>query len=310
MSRRPVAGRSANPVRKAKPTAKPLAKASARPPGRAARGATTRRPVIALRARLAAWPWPRITAATVLVAVVVSMGWLTLGPALRVSAVEISGNEWTAESALNRALAPITGAALLTVDPNAVARDVLAIPGVTGATVSVRIPGTVLVQISEAGPAVLWRTSAVTLLLNPDGVVIGELARTAAIPESLANLPFVEDRRVTSRNLIRGDRLDAAELATALRLAAVTPAELGSGAGSLSIAVDERYGFELLSQGSRWTAVFGFSGMNPTDNEAIMAARLTSQTDAIRTLFVSQPEETLLWIDVRDPGRVYFRAGG
>ncbi len=266
--------------------------------------------MIALRTRLAAWPWPRITAATVLLAVVVSMGWLTLGPALRVSAVEISGNQWTAESALNRALAPINGAAVLAVDPNAVERDVLAIPGVTDATVSVRLPGTVHVQISEAGPALLWRTSAVTLLLNPDGVVIGELARTAAIPESLAALPLIEDRRVTSRNLIRGDRLDAVELATALRLAAVMPDDLGSAADSMSIAVDERYGFELLSHGSRWTAVFGFAGMNPTDNEVVMAAHLTSQTDAIRTLFASQPEETLLWIDVRDPGRVYFRAGG
>ena len=77
-----------------------------------------------------------------------------------------------------------------------------------------------------------------------------------------------------------------------------------------SIAVDERYGFELLSQGSRWTAVFGFSGMNPTETEEVMAAHLTSQTDAIRTLLVNESEATLLWIDVRDPGRVYFRDGG
>jgi hypothetical protein len=245
-----------------------------------------------------------------LLAVVVSMGWLSLGPALRVSAVEISGNQWTAESALNRALAPINGAPLLTVDPNAVARDVLEIPGVTDATVSVRMSGTVQVQISEAGPALLWRTSAVTLLLNPDGVVIGELARTAVVPDSLADLPFIEDRRVASRNLIRGDQLEPADLATALRLAAVAPEDLGSTATSLSIVVDERYGFELLSGGSRWTAVFGFSGIDPTETDEMSISHLTRQTDAIRTLFATQPEETLRWIDVRDPGRVYFRAGG
>lgn len=306
MSRKPVAGRLANPTRPRKPTTKPVSRARGGP----ARRATARRPGPSIRARVASWPWPRLTAGTTLLAVMITMGWLSLGPALRVAAVEVSGNQWTAESALNRALAPINGAPLLTVDPNAVARDLLAIPGVTGVTVSVRLPGSVRVEIAEAGPAVLWRTPAVTLLLNPDGVVIGEIARTAAIPESLADLPFVDDRRVSSRNLIRGDRLDPAELATALRLAAVTPVQLGSTATSLAVAVDERYGFQLRSAGSRWTAALGFSGLDPAETDEMMAARLTSQTDAIRTLFATQPEETLVWIDVRDPGRVYFRAGG
>ena len=43
---------------------------------------------------------------------------------------------------------------------------------------------------------------------------------------------------------------------------------------------------------------------------ASVARALATAIDAIRTLFATQPEETLRWIDVRDPGRVYFRAGG
>jgi hypothetical protein len=263
-----------------------------------------------LRTRIRAWPWARLSAAGLLLAVVGGMTWLAMGPALRVQAVTIAGNQWTADSALRRAVASLEGSPLLAVDPTAVAREILGVPGVTGTDVQVVLPDTVTVTVHEAGPAILWRTPAVTLLLNPDGVVIGELARTAAIPEQLAGLPLIDDQRLESRNYIRGDQVEPGEVDAALRLAAVTAADVGSQATGFSVAIDARYGFLLVASGSPWTAALGFFGIDPAETPEAVAARIASQQAAIRTLLATRPEAGVAWIDVRDPGRVYFRARG
>lgn len=304
MSKRPVAGRSARPARRptTAPPRSPSTNRGARP--------TTRRPGSGLRGRLRAWPWARLSAAGLLLAVVGGMTWLAMGPALRVQAVTIEGNQWTADSALRRAVASLEGSPLLAVDPTAVAREILAVPGVTGTDVQVRLPDSVVVTVREAGPAILWKTPAVTLLLNPDGVVIGELARTAAIPDQLAGLPVIDDRRPESRNYIRGDQVEPREVDAALRLAAVTGADLGSQATGFSVAIDSRYGFLLLASGSPWTAALGFFGIDPAETPQAVGARIASQQAAIRTLLATRPEAGVSWIDVRDPGRVYFRARG
>ena len=54
----------------------------------------------------------------------------------------------------------------------------------------------------------------------------------------------------------------------------------------------------------------GVYGTDPRETSAEAAARLESQVTAVRTLFASRPEAGIGWVDVRNPGKVYFRAKG
>ena len=58
--------------------------------------------------------------------------------------------------------------------------------------------------------------------------MIGEVALGRELAAPLAGLPFVDDRRKPSRDIIIGDRIPADEWQTALRLAGMQPATLGS----------------------------------------------------------------------------------
>src|SRR5204863_155782 len=80
----------------------------------------------------------------------------------------------------------------------------------------------------------------------------------AGLLADIAALPLVDDRRVASRDLIVGDRIDAAALAAALQLSAVEPAALGSQAVDLEVRLTDADGFLLVSHEPDWQADFGF----------------------------------------------------
>jgi hypothetical protein len=99
-------------------------------------------------------------------------------------------------------------------------------------------------------------------------------------------------------------------LATALRLVAIDPATFGSSAERLSVQIDDEFGFRLVSAAPAWEIALGVYGLDPNETAAEAAARLERQVTAIRTLFASHPESGIGWVDVRNPGKVYFRAKG
>jgi len=51
-------------------------------------------------------------------------------------------------------------------------------------------------------------------------------------------------------------------------------------------------------------------GLDPRETAAAASARLERQVTAVRTLFASRDETEIGWVDVRNPGKVYFRAKG
>ena len=293
--------------------------ATARGRGATARGcgATTRRrpsaharrPGPALRVRVRrSLPAPgRIAAVLVFSSLVAGLLALVNGPWLRVAEVAWAGDRFTPGYQLQRSLADLDGAALLTVDATRVEAALRELPAVAEARVSVTLPGSVTVTIVEKEPAFLWQTSAVRLIGAADGTLIGQLALRAPIPDDLAALPQVDDRRVESRNIIVGDRLEARILASALRLAAVEPAMLGSKAPDLAVRLTDADGFLLVSTSPAWLADFGY--YPAADDEALgsLDEQVEAQVAAVRTLYSVQPELTVGWIDVRDPGRVYWR---
>ena len=107
-----------------------------------------------------------------------------------------------------------------------------------------------------------------------------------------------------------GDRIPDGLLRTALRLASLDPATLGSGAERLTVRLDDEFGFGLLAAVPGWEMALGVYGTDPNESAADAAARLERQVTAVRTLFASRAEAEIGWVDARNPGKVYFRAKG
>ncbi len=229
------------------------------------------------------------------------------GPWLRVANVAWAGQRYTPSVQLQRMLASLDGTALLTVDASAVAAELQRLPAVSHATVEAVLPDTVRVRIVEKVAGFVWQTSAVRLIGVADGTLIGQVALKADLPADMAVLPLIDDRRVDSRNIIVGDRIDPSTLAAALRLATVEPVALGSGAAAVEVHLTDDDGFLLVSAQPSWQADFGFYPDADADAAAPLDERVDAQVAAVRTLFSFEGEAKIGWVDVRDPRRVYWR---
>ncbi len=113
-----------------------------------------------------------------------------------------------------------------------------------------------------------------------------------------------------SRLIRAGDRIPEALLRTALRLASLDPAALGSNAERLGVRLDDEFGLGLVAAEPGWEMAFGVYGTDPDETAGDAAARLERQVTAVRTLFATRVEADIGWVDARNPGKVYFRAKG
>jgi len=271
--------------------------------------AHARRPRQPLRRRIRrSLPAPGRIGAVLLTALLVG-GLLALvnGPWLRVGRVAWAGERFTTDTQLQKALGSLDGAALLTLNANAVASRIQRLPAVAQATVEAVLPDAVRVHITEKVPIFVWQTSAVRLVGVADGTLIAQLALDADLPEDLATLPLVDDQRAASRHLIVGDRIDAPSLAAALHLSDVEPAALGSKAVDLGVRLTDDDGFLLVSSLPRWQADFGLYPGSDFDQPVALQERVEAQVTAVRTLFSMEGESKISWVDARDPRRVYWR---
>jgi hypothetical protein len=227
-----------------------------------------------------------------------------------VRAVSYAGADWTGQEELDAITRPMVGRSLLLVDGAAVAEALGSLPGVRTAAVDVGLFGQVQVALVEGDAVAIWRTSAAQLLVAEDGTVVGVQSLDAVLTGTHAHLPRVTDSREASHDLSVGDQLPQDEVDAARLLADLSPDQLGSAGSQLGIAIDPTYGFVLSSPQAGWSAAFGYYGLDPADTPEAIDARLESQASGIRTLFAARPEASVAWIDIRNPGRVYFRARG
>jgi hypothetical protein len=230
------------------------------------------------------------------------------GPWLHVNELAWAGERLTPSDDLARLLEPTRGRNLLSLDTGAVAARVERLPAVERAEVSAQLPGRVALSVTEKAPTFIWQTRTLRLIGAADGTLIGALPAGQALPADLGKLPFVDDRREAARLTGIGDVIAGPMLETARYLAALDPDLLGSKARRLSIRLDDEYGFIVVSPDPAWQAAFGFYGLEPRDRGETLKERVERQVAAVRTLFASEPETGVSWVDARNPGKVYFRA--
>lgn len=280
--------------------------------GATPRGRQARRPGVPLRRRIGGRlpSIRRLLAGLGAAAAAASLVALLAGPWLRVTDVTWAGEQFTTQRDLERVLDRQRGTSLLAVDTRSLRERLERLPAVAQATVSASLPGRLEVTIVEREATFVWETSSARLLGSADGSLFAAIARDATLDADLAALPRVADQRAMARLMTAGDAIPEALLRTALRLASLDPATLGSRAEQLSVRLDDEFGFGLVAVDPGWEMAFGVYGMDPNETAGEAAARLERQVTAVRTLFATRIETEIGWVDARNPGKVYFRAKG
>jgi hypothetical protein len=272
-------------------------------------GRQARRPGVSLRRRIGPRlpSLSRVLATAGAVAVVAGLVAALNGPWLRVSAVGWSGGSRTSDAELAALLDPQRGASVLAVDTRALARELEALPSVETARVSADLTGRVDAAITEPDVAFVWETNSARFLGADDGTLFAA-EPLSADGGSSESIPRISDARFVGRRLAVGDRIPGPLLDAALRVSAVDPLALGSSASRFEVELDDEFGFRLVSETPAWELALGVYGIDPHETDAEAAARLERQVTAVRTLFAARPEADIGWVDVRNPGKVYFRA--
>lgn len=252
----------------------------------------------------------RIVTGVGAVAAVAGLATLLNGPWLRVQQVTWEGAEYTDTGELASLLDDQQGASLLAVDTDAIGERIRRLPAVADAAVQTSLTGSVTATLVERDVAFVWETRSARLLGAADGTIFASVPADAELASDLAAIPRIGDDRRSSRLLTIGDAIPVALLETTMQLLRIDPATLGSDADRLTVRIDDEYGFRLASVEPGWEIAFGVYGTDPRVTSAEAAARLERQVTAVRTLFAEEPEEGIGWVDVRNPGKVYFRAKG
>lgn len=168
----------------------------------------------------------------------------------------VSGATWTSEQTLIDTLAVADGSNLFTIRTSELEDRLAVIPAVRHAIVSIALPDEVRVAVVEREALVVWKVDDGRYLVDGDGLLFAELG--ADLPQAAATLPVIDDARAASMALAVGSTLDPITLDAALRLGSLVPADVGSGARSLVLRVDDANGYTMRTKPSGWAAVFGF----------------------------------------------------
>ncbi|MET1232467.1 MAG: FtsQ-type POTRA domain-containing protein [Candidatus Limnocylindrales bacterium] len=203
----------------------------------------------------------RVLAGLVLVSSAAALYGMTASPAFRLrdDGVVVRGADFTGEATVLAAIG-LDGDArpnLFTLDTSRLAANLLALPAIDAdrpdaASVRVALPDRLVVEVQERVPILVWQVGDRGLLVDVHGVVVSELSAGAT-----SDLPAISDERPASAELGVGDRIGETDLEVARRIAALTPAFLGSTSESLETVITEKEGFVLHARPKSWRAVFG-----------------------------------------------------
>ena len=257
---------------------------TARPRGRTAVGQARRtRPVRRSSRRLSR---VRAGAALAMLASAAAVYGVNASPAFRPERLDIAGARYSDEGELRRRLAVPEGTNLFGLATDHLRSRLLELPTVAGASVSIRLPGTIAVDITEREPILVWQVGERRFLADRDGTLF---APFPAQPNAEASaLPVVVDRRVASEGYDVGGRLDPVDLDAATRLGSLRPVDLGSAAQTLMIELTDDRGFVLSAAPTGWSAVFGFYTPSLRTPEII-----PGQVRALASLLLEQGERNV-----------------
>ena len=193
----------------------------------------------------------------------------------------LEGATFTDPADVHRALEGVQGQNLFGLRTGPIEAGLADLPTVQGVEVAVRLPESLVVHLEERTPILVWRVGARRYLVDADGRLFARVGDDAAV--ATGALPVVEDRRATSAGLSIGGKLETVDLDAATRLASIKPADVGSEADGLSVAVGDANGFVLRARPESWSAVFGFYTLSLRTPELI-----PGQVRLLRSLLIGR----------------------
>lgn len=226
---------------------------AARPTRDAARPASTGRRWPRILGRFRLTP-PRAAALLAFLACVGSFYGLSTTSAFTLARTEVPTLRWTTREALDGALATAAGTNLFEVRTAPIENRLKTLPAVADAHVRVSLPDTLVVEVVEREPILVWAVGETRFLVDREGVIFAVLAKGSSPSRDLT---VIADSRPTSAVLGIGSSIDPVDLDAATRLGSLTPADVGSTATSLVITVTEANGFVAATVPPSWVAVFG-----------------------------------------------------
>jgi len=222
---------------------------------------------------------------------------LTASSAFGLSRIDIIGAEITGNATVTQQLALTDGQNLFDIATEPLEVGLLKLPAVAEADVSIGLPDSVNVTIVERRPIVIWKVGERRLLVDEAGLLFAELGPDAPAPSPVESLPVVTDSRAAAPALAIGNTLEPVILDAASRLASLTPAQVGSGAGALTVGVTDENGFVVSSGPKGWSAIFGFYGLSQRTPELIpgqvqlLAKLLAGRETTIKTVILADDRE-------------------
>ncbi len=200
----------------------------------------------------------RVLGAMLMMAAGGAFGWLVSADdfAVDAGAVRLSQLRYTDPHLVRLTMAPwLAGTPNLFALPAAeVERALAGLPAVADSRVRAVLPDGLVVELVERVPVFVWRTADGDFLVDSSGVLL----RAAAAGDPLAaDLPVLNDERERVPVPGVGGSMEPVDLAAVLKLAAVDPPLLGSGAAWLTLSADDENGYVLAAAPRSWRAIFG-----------------------------------------------------
>lgn len=210
-------------------------------------------------------------------------------PAFTFTGLDLSGIRYTDEAAVRERLAIPDGTNLFRLETEPLEARLRELPTVERASVEVRLPGTLAVQIAERTPILVWRVGNRRFLADREGALFAELGGQPS--EEARSLPQVDDQRATSAQLALGDRLAGVDLDAATRLGSLRPADVGSAAGRLRLQLTDQNGYVVRAEPQAWLAIFGY--YTPSLRTPAM---IPGQVRLLRSLLLEEGERNVVRI--------------
>jgi hypothetical protein len=206
--------------------------------------------------------------------------------AFELSSLDLVGVRYSDEAELRRRVEVPAGTNLFGLQTDALERGLLELPTIQSASVSVRLPGTVAVEVVERDPILVWQIGDRRMLVDREGTLFAEFPANPT-PEASA-LPTVLDKRDASASLDVGSQLDPVDLDAARRLGSLRPIDVGSGAERLDVDLTDDLGYVVHAKPRLWSAIFGFYTPSLRTTEMIPA-----QVHTLASLLLQQGERNV-----------------
>ena len=209
--------------------------------------------------------------------------------------LDVSGATLTDEAAIRTAVALEDGTHLVGLATEPLEARLGQLPSIRSVDVSVGLPDALRVTIEERRPLIVWAIGDRRFAVDGGGLLFAE-ATSDASPVS-QSVPIVVDERASSGGLGVSSVLDPVDLDAALRLASLTPGQVGSHAELLRVHVTDDRGFTISSGSRGWVAVFGFYGRNQRTTALIpgqvqlLGGLLTGREDTVQTVILADDRE-------------------